>query len=202
MARKEVRTARPWLLLLPLWIAGLAAVVLLAFLRAAPALLATIGLLVAGTSLLQGLLLAQDLGAVRRSRERADRLEAVFEVIRKAGSSLELQEVLEAITRLTVEVTGVRGCSIKLWDTDSGRMRVRAMSGISRLAADLSIDVAKNLHHRSLMEGKPVLVEEALERDFPEVDDETEKEAEKEAEKDELPDEIEGDKEASKGKKK
>jgi signal transduction histidine kinase len=107
-------------------------------------------------------------------RRRAERLEAVFEVIRKAGSSLELQEVLDAITRLTVEVTGVRGCSIKLWDTDSGRMRVRSMAGISRPAVDLSIDVAENIHHRSIMEGHPVLVEEALERDFPEVDDQTE----------------------------
>jgi len=107
-------------------------------------------------------------------RKRAERLEAVFAVIRKAGSSLELQEVLDAVTRLTVEVTGVRGCSIKLWDTDSGRMRVRSMAGISRPAVDLSIDVAENIHHRSLMEGHPVLVEEALERDFPEVDDQTE----------------------------
>jgi len=39
---------------------------------------------------------------------------------------------------------------------------------------DLSVDVAANIHHRSLMEGKPVLVEEELARDFPEVDDETE----------------------------
>ena len=107
-------------------------------------------------------------------RRRAERLEAVFAVIRKAGSSLELQEVLDAITHLTVEVTGVRGCSIKLWDTDSGRMRVRSMAGISRPAADLSIDVAENIHHRSIMEGHPVLVEEELGRDFPEVDDQTE----------------------------
>jgi signal transduction histidine kinase len=175
MARRTGQPLRLWpLLMLPLWAAGLAAVVLAAFLRAPPALTAAVGLLAAGASLVEGLLLAQELGPVRRSRERAERLEAVFAVIRKAGSSLELQEVLEAITRLTVEVTGVRGCSIKLWDTDSGRMRVRAMAGISRPAADLSIDVAENLHHRSLMEGKPVLVEEALERDFPEVDDQTE----------------------------
>lgn len=163
-----------WLWLLPLWVASLTAVTLLAFGRPSSLLLAAAVLFAAGASLLQGLLLALDLGPVRRSRQRAERLEAVFAVIRKAGSSLDLQEVLEAITRLTVEVTGVRGCSIKLWDTDSGRMRVRSMAGISRPAVDLSIDVAENIHHRSLMEGKPVLVEEALERDFPEVDDQTE----------------------------
>jgi signal transduction histidine kinase len=174
VATRAGRPVRLWLLLLPLWIAGLSAAVLLAFLRGAPWLTASAALLAAGLSLLEGLLLCRDLGPVRRSLQRAERLEAVFAVIRKAGSSLELQEVLEAITRLTVEVTGVRGCSIKLWDTDSGRMRVRAMAGIGRPAADLSIDVAENLYHRSLMEGKPVLVEEALERDFPEVDDETE----------------------------
>ncbi|MBN1836745.1 MAG: GAF domain-containing sensor histidine kinase, partial [Spirochaetales bacterium] len=74
----------------------------------------------------------------------------------------------------TVEVTSVRGCSIKLWDTDSGTMRVRSLAGIAREVSDLSIDVAENLYHRSLMEGQAVLVEEALERDFPEVDDQIE----------------------------
>ena len=174
MAKRAGSSRRVWLGLLPLCLAGLAAPVVAAMLGAGPGLQAAAGLLAAGVSLLEGLLLARDLGPVRRSFQRAERLEAVFSVIRKAGSSLDLQEVLEAITHLTVEVTGVRGCSIKLWDTDSGRMRVRAMAGISRPAADLSIDVAQNLHHRSLMEGKPVLVEEALARDFPEVDDQIE----------------------------
>lgn len=122
----------------------------------------------------QGLLIAFDLPRFKRTGRRARALEAIYEVIHKAGGSLELQEVLDAVTGITIKVTGVRGCSIKLWDTDSGTMRVRSMAGIEREAADLSIDVAENIYHRSLMEGNAVLVEDALVEDFPEVDDETE----------------------------
>ena len=43
-------------------------------------------------------------------------VEAVCDLIRKAGASLDLQEVLDSITRLTVQAAGVRGCSIKLLD--------------------------------------------------------------------------------------
>jgi signal transduction histidine kinase len=174
VTRRTPATRRLWLPLLPIWISSLVLLVLVAVYEPIPSLLAAVALLGAGIGVLQGTLLALDLGKVRLYRQRADRLEAVFEVIRKAGSSLELQDVLEAITRLTVEVTGVRGCSVKLWDTNSGTMRVRAMAGIARQEADLSVDVAQNISHRSLMEGRPVLVEEDLVKDFPEVDDQTE----------------------------
>jgi len=174
LANRMPAPRRSWLPLLLLWVTSLVLLLLVALFRPLPILLAAVALAGAGSGVLLGILLAADLGKVRLYRQRADRLEAVFEVIRKAGASLELQEVLEAITRVTVEVTGVRGCSIKLWDTDSGTMRVRAMAGIQRPQADLSVDVAHNLSHRSLMEGKPVLVADALIKDFPEVDDQTE----------------------------
>jgi signal transduction histidine kinase len=175
MRKRAAVLNRLWLPLLPVWASSLMALVLVA--SRVPerlSLLVAMALLTAGTGVVLGVLLAFDLPRVRLCERRAERLQAIFEVIRKAGSSLQLQEVLDTITRITVEVTRVRGCSVKLWDTDSGTMRVRSMAGIARQPADLSIDVAQNIYHRSLMEGKPVLVEGALRQDFPEVDDETE----------------------------
>ena len=166
---------RYWLPLLPIWISTLVLLVLLVLYQPGRGLLMGLAALIAvGLSFLQGLLMSGTLPRYRILRDRARRLEAIYGIIHKAGASLNLQEVLDAVTRFTVEVTAVRGCSIKLWDTDSGTMRVRSLAGIAREAGDLSIDVAENLYHRSLMEGKAVLVDEALERDFPEVDDETE----------------------------
>jgi signal transduction histidine kinase len=171
----SVRHRRLWLPLLPLWISSLALLVLLLGSPNTPRVLQVLGAAAAGgLSLLEGLLLASDRHRGGQGEQRARRLESVYQIIRKAGGSLDLQEVLDAVTRVTAEVTGVRGCTIKLWDPNSGRMRVRSMAGIVREAADLSVDVAENLYHRSLMEGKAVLVEDALVKDFPEVDDQTE----------------------------
>ena len=175
MKKKVLRIEKLWIPLAPIWLSSLAFLVIV-LVHSSISLILSVAAVVcaAGISLAQGVLLALDLPRIKRIRRRARALEAVYEVIHKAGASLDLQEVLDAVTGITVQVTGVRGCSIKLWDTDSGTMRVRSMAGIAREAADLSIDVAENLYHRSLMEGKPVLVEDALEEDFPEVDDDTE----------------------------
>ncbi|MEE8591830.1 MAG: GAF domain-containing sensor histidine kinase [Spirochaetia bacterium] len=175
MKKQALRIEKLWLALLPIWVSSLVylAIVLRHTSASLPLTLATM-ICVGGISLVQGLLIAFDLPRIKRTGRRARALEAIYEVIHKAGGSLDLQEVLDTVTGITVEVTGVRGCSIKLWDTDSGTMRVRSMAGIAREAADLSIDVAENIYHRSLMEGNAVLVEDALEEDFPEVDDETE----------------------------
>jgi signal transduction histidine kinase len=175
MQKQALRIEKLWIPLIPIWLSSL--VYLAVLLRhASVSLLLTLATVVcvSGISLAQGLLVAFDLPRIKRTGRRARALEAIYEVIHKAGGSLDLQEVLDAVTGITVKVTGVRGCSIKLWDTNSGTMRVRSMAGIAREAADLSIDVAENIYHRSLMEGNAVLVEDALEEDFPEVDDETE----------------------------
>lgn len=175
MTKQALRIEKLWIPLLPICLSSLVflAVVLRHASVSLPLTLAVV-FCVGGISLAQGLLIAFDLPRFKRTGRRARALEAIYEVIHKAGGSLELQEVLDAVTGITIKVTGVRGCSIKLWDTDSGTMRVRSMAGIEREAADLSIDVAENIYHRSLMEGNAVLVEDALVEDFPEVDDETE----------------------------
>jgi signal transduction histidine kinase len=171
---KVVKEKKLWLPLLPLWLSSLVLLVLLLGAPGSPRVLQALGAAAAGgLGLVEGLLLASGRRA-GPAEQRARRLESIYEVIRKAGGSLDLQEVLDAVTRITAELTGVRGCSIKLWDPATGRMRVRSMAGIVREAADLSVDVAENLYHRSLMEGNPVLVEDALVKDFPEVDDQTE----------------------------
>jgi len=175
MKKQALRIEKLWIPLLPIWLSSLVylAVVLRHASVSLPLTLAVV-ICVGGISLAQGLLIAFDLPRFKRTGRRARALEGIYEVIHKAGGSLDLQEVLDAVTGITIKVTGVRGCSIKLWDTDSGTMRVRSMAGIAREAADLSIDVAENIYHRSLMEGNAVLVEDALVEDFPEVDDETE----------------------------
>jgi len=117
-----------------------------------------------------GLLVARNLPGRRALALRADQLQAISTVIGKAGGSPELQEVLDAITSSTAEVTGVRGCSIKLLDIGGSGMSVRSIAGLHRRTAPLRAEVAESISTRSLLEGRPVLVEGADQGDFPELD--------------------------------
>ena len=121
-----------------------------------------------------GLLIARNLPGRRAIDTRALQLQAVSTVIGKAGGSLELQEVLDAITRSTVEVSGVRGCSIKLLEPGRASMSVRSLAGLERQASELRAEAAESIAMRSLLDGQPVLVEGAEEKDFPELDSGTE----------------------------
>jgi signal transduction histidine kinase len=121
-----------------------------------------------------GILVSRDLPGRRRLETRARQLQAVSTVIGKAGGSLDLQQVLDAVTRSTMEVTGVRGCSIKLLDPGGKTMSVRSLAGLERTPSELPAETAEDIATRSLMEGQPVLVEGAEQRDFPELDNATE----------------------------
>jgi signal transduction histidine kinase len=123
---------------------------------------------------LEGTLIAQVLPRQRALETRAMQVEAVCNLIRKAGASLDLQEVLDSITRLTVQAAGVRGCSIKLLDPARGRMSVRSIAGLHRQVAELSAEAAESIATKSLLDGRPVLVEGAAQSDFPELDGESE----------------------------
>ena len=114
---------------------------------------------------------------MRSTRSSAVQLQAIYQVLSKVSGSPDLQAILDDITRLTVEVTGVRGCSIKLTDGTGPHqrtMRVRSLAGIQRTVADLSVDAARNIYARSLLEGRPVVVEGAQASDFPELDEQGE----------------------------
>ena len=121
-----------------------------------------------------GLLVARDLPSHRALATRALQLQAVSTVIGKAGGSLELQEVLDAITRSTVEVSGVRGCSIKLLEPGNANMSVRSLAGLTRQASEPHAEAAESIAIRSLLDGRPVLIEGAEESYFPELDSRSE----------------------------
>ena len=165
--------ARLWIALLPP-LAGCAGVIVASALGALhlPALPFWIAALLLAFGL--GTALSRHLPGWHRLQTRAQQLQAVSTVIGKAGGSLDLQQVLDAITLSTVEVTGVRGCSIKLLDSGAKTMSVRSLAGLERKQSELPAETAEDIATRSLMEGQPVLVEGAQRRDFPELDDATE----------------------------
>ena len=111
---------------------------------------------------------------IKSLRLRADQLQTFCEAIRKAARTHALQEILDSAVKIIVDVTGVRGCSIKLLDVKSGRMRVRSISGIDSDKMDKAINLVENIYHKGLMNEEPIVVRDILMRDFPAVDDEIE----------------------------
>ncbi len=169
----HVNRRRLWIALFPLAAACLGASAAAALgVRGIP--LAATGIASVLLMFFEGVLVAQALPGQRALETRAMQVEAVCNLIRKAGASLDLQEVLDSITRLTVQAAGVRGCSIKLLDPGRGRMSVRSIAGLHRQVAELSAEAAESIATKSLMDGRPVLVEGAAQSDFPELDGESE----------------------------
>jgi signal transduction histidine kinase len=106
--------------------------------------------------------------------QRFNQCKRFCEAIRNAARSLELQEILDATTRIVVDVIGVKGCSIKLLDPKSGRMRIRSLTGIRKNIPISMLDVSDNVYNKALRAGESVIVKDVLMKDFPEVNDEIE----------------------------
>jgi signal transduction histidine kinase len=160
---------RLWIAVLPLLAGCIGAAIASAMgVLSFPVLPLTLAAVLSGCAF--GLLAAFDLPSRRDLARRAGQLQAISTVIGKAGGSPELQEVLDAITSSTAEVTGVRGCSIKLLDPGGAGMSVRSVAGLHRQTAPLRAEAAESISTRSLLEGRPVLVEGAAQEDFPELD--------------------------------
>jgi len=165
--------ARLWIALLPP-LAACAALIAASALGALALPMLPFGIAALVLAFGLGILVSRDLPGRRRIETRALQLQAVSTVIGKAGGTLELQQVLDAVTLSTVEVTGVRGCTIKLLDPGGKTMSIRSVAGLERRQSELPARTAEDIATRSLMEGQPVLVEGPLRRDFPELDDATE----------------------------
>ena len=67
-------------------------------------------------------------------RLRANDLELFCKAIKESASTLVLQEILDASTRIIMEVTGVAGCTLNLYNPRTGRMERRSSIGAGRSA--------------------------------------------------------------------
>lgn len=73
-----------------------------------------------------------------------------------------------------MDVTGVRGCCIRLKDAKTGKMEVKALVGIESDAVANAVNITENLYQQGLMAGEPIVVRDLAMRDFPEIDEEVE----------------------------
>jgi LytS/YehU family sensor histidine kinase len=101
--------------------------------------------------------------------DRASQLQLFCAAIKKAASTLELQEILDTSVRVVAEVTGVEGCTINLQEQETGKMTAQARVGVER-----DVVIERATYQKRLLAGKPLVIRDTVAREFPEVDDEIE----------------------------
>ncbi len=111
---------------------------------------------------------------IKSCKLQSKQLQAFCKAIKKAASSLELQEIIDTLTKIIVDVTEVRGCSIRLLDAKSGKMELRAIAGIEDDIGGNLLDIKENIYQKRLLNGEPIIVKDVCLRDFPEINDEIE----------------------------
>jgi signal transduction histidine kinase len=111
---------------------------------------------------------------LRSLERRSNQLDKFFDAIRKAASTLDLQEIFDTAAKVIVEVTEVKACSIELLDENRERMKVYSIVGIESGKTEKAVKIAENIYHSGLMEGKSVIVRDVHMRDYPAIDDEIE----------------------------
>jgi signal transduction histidine kinase len=128
----------------------------------------------AGIGLLMAYYLLAKTPHIRSLERRASQLDKFFDAIRKAATTLNLQEIFDTAARIIVEVTEVRACSIELLDEHRERMKVYSIVGIESGKTEKAVNIAESIYHSGLMEGKSVIVRDVYMRDYPAIDDEIE----------------------------
>jgi len=66
-----------------------------------------------------------------KSRQQLIREEQIYQITSMVAGDFSLQEVLDKITEAAVEIVGVKACSIRLLDEDSGDLKMCSTFGLS-----------------------------------------------------------------------
>jgi signal transduction histidine kinase len=164
-----------WLSAVCLWIAALFLLVSLLGRGSLP-LGAQAGILLGGSAagVLAGGLLFLNSSQIRIVRLQALQLHAFCKAIKQAAGTLQLQEILDSAAKVIVEVTGVRGCSIKLLESRTGNLKARALVGFEPSAVESTMKTVDSIYHAGMMAKGSVIVRDTLLREFPTVNEEAE----------------------------
>lgn len=177
-ARPQRRLVWPvalWLPALCLWTSGLFFLCLLLERWAVPFGLKALLVIGGGAvGILTGGLLFLNSPQLRTVRVQASQLHAFCRAIKQAAGTLQLQEILDSAAKVIVEVTGVKGCSIKLLDSRTGNLKARAIVGVEPGAIASTVKTVDSIYHAGMMARGSVIVRDTLLREFPAVNEEAE----------------------------
>ena len=68
---------------------------------------------------------------MKKTKEQLEREEQIYQLTTLVAGRFSPQEVLDRLAEAAVRITGVKACSIRLLDTDSGDLKMRSTYGLS-----------------------------------------------------------------------
>ncbi|RKY04298.1 GAF domain-containing protein, partial [Candidatus Poribacteria bacterium] len=93
---------------------------------------------------------------------RLKELSLLYEISSLLTSAVDVDELLNLIARIVVEKLGVKACSVRLLDEETGEMVLKAVYGLSREYIDKGpVVVWKSPLKDVIMKGETVYIEDA-----------------------------------------
>ena len=81
----------------------------------------------------------------RKTKEQLERDEQIYQLTTLVAGEFSLQEVLDKLAEAAVKIVGVKACSIRLLDEESGDLKMRSTYGLSEGYRNKGL-VLKELH--------------------------------------------------------
>ncbi|HEY3347498.1 MAG TPA: GAF domain-containing protein [Nitrospirota bacterium] len=115
--------------------------------------------------------IANDVGGIintaqlyQEAEQNIEALSALYETSRALISTLDLSTLLERVARSSAEVIGARGCILRLINTDTGLLEIKASYGLPPEPGRRSdLRMGESIAGKVALEGKPVLISDAFE---------------------------------------
>ncbi len=117
--------------------------------------------------------IANDVGGIintaqlyQEARQNLDALSTLYDVSRALISTLDLQTLLDRVARSSAEVIGAKGCILRLLDTSSGFLQIKASYGLSvDVETKTDLRLGESIAGKVAAENKPMLITDI--RDHP-----------------------------------
>jgi GAF domain-containing protein len=96
------------------------------------------------------------------SRSHKDYYTALYQAALTISSSLELDQVLQSVVTSTTEAMQVKACSLRLFDSESGQLRLSAVYGLSSSYLSKGpVNVVHSAIDSEALRGSPVFIPDA-----------------------------------------
>jgi len=115
--------------------------------------------------------IANDVGGIINSarlyeeaKQNLEALSALYEVSRALVSTLDLQTLLDMLARLSAETVGAKGCILRLLNSETGLLEIKASYGLGQDAGrKTALKLGESIAGKVAAEGKPILVSDIYE---------------------------------------
>jgi len=115
--------------------------------------------------------IANDVGGIintvqlyQEARQNLEALSALYEVSRALVSTLDLQTLLDLLARSAAEAVGARGCILRLLNSDTGVLEIKASYGlVQEPGRDTTLRLGESVAGKVAAEGKPILITDIYE---------------------------------------